>query len=63
VVYVHVIEGMHEYDVSLATIIDEDFVQTPPCASSIYHQRVCMGTLWRSTSLASKVSGTWDHFV
>jgi hypothetical protein len=43
VIYAHAVEGMHEYDVSLATVIDEDIVQVPPCDSTIYHQCVCMG--------------------
>ena len=41
--YAHTVECVQENDVCLATIIDEYFVQIPPCDSTIYHQRVCMG--------------------
>jgi hypothetical protein len=34
---------MQENDICLAAIIDKYFVQVPPCHSTIYHQRVCMG--------------------
>jgi hypothetical protein len=43
VAYAHTVEGIQENDVCMATIIDEYFVQIPPCDSTIYHQRVYMG--------------------
>lgn len=36
-------EGMQEHGISLAAIIDEYFVEVPPCNSEIYDQCVCMG--------------------
>jgi hypothetical protein len=41
--YVHAVKGMQKNDVCLAALIDEYFVQIPPCHSTIYHQRICMG--------------------
>lgn len=42
-VYAHVVEGVQKYDVNLAAVIDEDFVQVPPCDNIIYHYCICVG--------------------
>jgi hypothetical protein len=63
VAYAHAVEGMEEYDVCLAAIINEDFVQVPACHATVDDHGVDVGALRRSTSRASKVSGTWDHFI
>jgi hypothetical protein len=39
----HAIKGVQEYDTSLATVIDDDFVQVPSYDSIIYNHYVYMG--------------------
>jgi hypothetical protein len=63
VAYAHAIEGMEEDDVRLAAIVDQDFVQVPASHATVDDHGVDVGALRRSTSRASKVNGTWDHFV
>jgi hypothetical protein len=43
VIHAHAVEGVHEYDVSLTSVVDEDLVQVPPSDIAVYHQRVCVG--------------------
>jgi hypothetical protein len=63
VAYAHAIEGMQENDVGLAAIIDQYFVQVLACYPAVITMASACGVLHKSTSLASKVSGTWNHFV
>jgi hypothetical protein len=56
-IYAHTVEGMQEYNVSMDTIIDDDFVQVPPCDFAVYHQRVYMGRAVKVD--VSCVEGEW----
>jgi hypothetical protein len=43
VAYAHAVEGMEEYDVCLAAIINEDFVQVPACHAAVDDHGVDVG--------------------
>jgi hypothetical protein len=63
VAYAHAIEGMEKNDVRLTAIVDQDLCKSQPATLQLMTMASMWGALCRSTSRASKVNGTWDHFV
>jgi hypothetical protein len=63
VAYAHAVEGMEENDVCLTAMSTRTLCRSQPATLQLITMASMWGALHRSTSRASKVSGTWDHFV
>jgi hypothetical protein len=59
----HTIEGVQKNDVGLMPLSTSTLCRSQPATLQLITMASACGALCKSTSLASKVSGTWDHFV